>query len=116
MVFMLDQEYRIKAFFDRWRKQVFDPAKGFGYLEDSGETAGYGKDIKIFQLTRQHIPSYTTTLTQAWPKSISDINFDAAATNSPAVFTVNFVYGGQERTDTLGAIFDAVGIKRPSFI
>ena len=59
MTFMIDAEYRIKSFFDKWRDEVFDPTRGFGYMED------YAKDVKIFQLSRQHIPTYTLTLADA---------------------------------------------------
>lgn len=110
MTFMCDQTYRIRSFFDRWREEVFDPKLGFGYLDD------YAKDVKVIQLTRQFIPSYTVTLTQAYPKSITDINFDAAAVNSPAIFNVQFAYGGQDKTDTLGAVLSKIGVERPSFI
>lgn len=110
MTFMVDQAYRIRSFFDRWRQEVWDPKKGFGYLDS------YGKDVKIMQLSRQHIPTYTSKLLQCYPKTITDINFDAAATNSPATFSVNLVYGGQEVQDTLGAALGALGVNRPGFI
>jgi hypothetical protein len=110
MTFMVDQAYRIKSFFDRWRDEVFDPVRGFGYMED------YAKDVKIFQLTRQHIPSYTVTLLQAWPKTITDINFDAGNANGMTTFGVNLVYGGQRKTDTLGWVMGKLGIPRPGFI
>lgn len=107
LTFMVDMTYRIHSYFVRWREEVFDPKNGFGYMED------YAKDIKIFHLSRQHVPLYTTTLTDAWPKTITDVNLDAAAQNTPAIFSVNFVYGGQERQDTLGAILGAFGASVP---
>lgn len=91
LTFMLDPFYRIKRFFDDWIKEVYDSKTGFGYLDD------YAKDAKVFQLTRQNFPSYTSTLTKAWPKQVSDINFDAASQNQPAVFTVSLVYGEHEK-------------------
>lgn len=103
LTFMVDMTYRIHSYFQRWRKEVFDPKQGFGYMED------YAKDVKIVHLSRQHIPLYTTTLFDAWPKVITDINLDAAATNSPAIFSVNLVYGGQVGQDTLGFILSKIG-------
>lgn len=106
LTFMCDPTYRIKSYFDRWREEVFDPTSGFGYMED------YVKDVKIMQLTRQDIPSYTVTLTDAWPKTMADINFDASTQGAPSLFTVTLVYGGQRRTDTLGWILSKLGVPR----
>lgn len=116
MTFMLDDAYRIKSYFDRWMEEVFEPESGFGYLEEGGGEKGYGKDIKIIQLSRQNIPTYTVTLTKAYPKSVSDIVFEAGAQNTFATFTVSMVYNVQRRTDTLGFILDKLGVERPSFI
>jgi len=120
LTFMVDQFWRIRSFFDNWRKEVYDPKSGFGYLGDAGQkgflgggTGGYSKDVKIIALSRQHIPQYTVTLTNAYPKSISDINFDAAAQNAPAVFTIGLVYGGQVTQDTLGFVLGKIGVARP---
>jgi hypothetical protein len=110
MTFMVDFEYRTRSYFDRWRAEVFDPTRGFGYLDK------YAKDVKIFQLSRQYIPTYTVTLEQAYPKTITDIGFDAASQNGYSTFSVNLVYGGQRRTDTLGWVLSKIGVDRPSFI
>jgi len=113
LTFMCDPLFRIRNYFDKWREQVFDPKYGFGYLQGDG---GYAKTIKIFALSRQHIPTYTVELTDAWPKTITDTNFDSGQQNTPAVFTVNLVYGGQIRQDSLGFVLDKIGVKRPDFI
>lgn len=116
LTFMVDQAYRIKSFFDRWRDEVFDPKRGFGYLDDGDGGPGYAKDVKIVQLTRQHIPSYTVTLESAWPKTVTDINFEAGSQGTMTQFGVNLVYGGQKKTDTLGFVMSKLGIPRPGFI
>jgi len=60
----------VKKFFEEWIDKIIDvPRSKVMYKED------YVCDIEIIQLDKQHKPVYTTTLINAFPIKISQVDF-----------------------------------------
>jgi hypothetical protein len=68
--FLLTNDYMVKKFFEEWIDKIIDvPRSKVMYKED------YVCDIEIIQLDKQHKPVYTTTLINAFPIKISQVDF-----------------------------------------
>ena len=89
--FFIDDEFNNYNFFKNWFEKILDPkTKDFEFL------ANYGQDVQIFQLDSNGETIDNVKLLNAYPKTISEIDFAHDNDNEIQTFNVSFVYDGLE--------------------
>lgn len=86
LTFMDTPDYRIRRSFENWALQVFDPNKGFGYLDE------FKKPVNIWQVKNDGTLGFGVVLENAWPKSIDAIAFDATGQSQYTQLGVQIAY------------------------
>jgi len=85
--FLLTGDYYMRKMFDNWMNMVFDTNSYTMKYRDS-----YTTDVRIAQLNKQNIPTYTVKLEKAYPTAINAIVLDNTAESSIQKVTVNMTY------------------------
>lgn len=71
LTFLVDRQFLVKDYFDQWTNEIVDPAlRHIGYYED------YIRDIEIRVQDTKDNDTYSVTLCEAYPKTISAITLD----------------------------------------
>lgn len=87
MSFLLDQQMDVKAFFDAWISKVVDPKQFFVYYPEQ-----YTVDMVLYQLNEKNNTTYTITVEQAFPRSVSLVELNHANQNQVSRLNVTFAY------------------------
>lgn len=96
--FILTGDYYIRKMFDSWMGKVFDQDKyRLQYKEK------YTSDVRIAQLNKNNIPTYTVQLHNAYPTAINAITLDNNSENTIQKVTINMTY----ETFVVEGMFDA---------
>lgn len=84
----LDQKYLARKYFQGWMDCVTSRAEPYyaGFLKN------YGKAVTIQQLDKEGSEIYTAILLEAYPISISDVEFNNQQATGAAEFTVTLSY------------------------
>lgn len=86
MTFYVDNKMSVKEFFDDWQNVIYNPAtRTFGYYKD------YVTDLTVLVQDINDNTCYAVTLFECYPKTISNIQLDAASKDVMKV-TVGFQY------------------------
>lgn len=71
LTFLVDRQYAVKEFFDKWMNKVIDPnTRLLGYYED------YARDMTIMTQDTKDNDTYFVLLREVYPKTISAIQLD----------------------------------------
>ena len=85
--FYVDQDYKIKRFFDQWKDAIVPQKRNFNYPED------YTADsLNLYILNQANQPTYKYEYSRIFPKSINQIELSYASGASISTFTVDFVF------------------------
>jgi len=88
MIFNLDRDMKIKAFFDAWMGQIIDPIQYFAYYQ-----AHYiSNKIKIQQLNEKDEVTYGIVMENAFPRSMSLLDLNQSSQNQIHKLSVTFAY------------------------
>lgn len=113
MSFYADKGMMIKMLFDNWYHSITKTRTGSDTLGNTNRLAfmdDFTTDITITVLGKDLTPTYKIKLVRAWPKSVGNIDFNAA--NIDIVnFPVQFVY---ERLEFVELGLPSSGIVRPN--
>lgn len=117
--FYIDQDYTTKRFFDQWKDMIVPNKRSFNYPDDY--TA---ESMNVFILNQAGDSVYKYEYSRVFPKTIQSIDLNYSPANSPATFTVEFVfeevYHSTIITDTQSIPFkskpDTITIESPSLL
>ena len=85
--FYVDQEYKIKRFFDQWKDAIVPQKRNFNYPED------YTADcLNLYILNQANEPTYKYEYSRIFPKSINQIDLSYASGAAVSTFSVDFVF------------------------
>lgn len=85
--FYLDQEYKIKKFFDLWKQAIVPQRRNFEYPDDyTAET------LKLFIINQADKNTYLYEFSRIFPKSVNSVDLSYANSTSIATLTVDFVF------------------------
>ena len=102
--FILTNDYYIKKLFDNWLGQVVDlESHTVGYKDD------YSCDIIIQQLNSKNKVVYGVKLFEAFPTTVTGIEFDAGAENAYGEMSVTFSYDRYEPQGPVSSTLAGVG-------
>lgn len=87
LTFYLDQEYKIKQFFDEWKNRIVPNRRNFEYPNS------YTADkLNLSILNQDDRVTYVYEYSRIFPKSINAVDLSYANGNQVATLTVDFVY------------------------
>lgn len=87
LTFYLDQEYKIKQFFDEWKNRIVPQRRNFEYPDS------YTADkLNLSILNQDNRITYVYEYSRIFPKSINAVDLSYANGNQIATLTVDFVY------------------------
>ena len=85
--FYVDQDYKIKRFFDQWKDAIVPQKRNFNYPED------YTADcLNLYILNQANVPTYKYEYSRIFPKTINQIELSYANGSAISTFTVDFVF------------------------
>ncbi len=85
--FYMDQDYKIKEFFDEWKKRIVPYNRQFNYPDD------YTSDtLELFILDQTDKVTYKYEYKRVVPKTINSIELNYATGNAIVGFNVEFVF------------------------
>lgn len=94
--FFIDDKYENYHFFKKWFEKIIDPnTKNLEYY------INYAEDVEIFQLDSNGEVIDSVKLLNAFPKTISEMDFAHDNDNEFQTFNVSFVYDGLEFGNSL---------------
>jgi len=97
--FYTDVHYSTREYFDIWQNTVFNvKSRTINYYNE------YTSDIKIHALDREGNTTYTVTLKEAYPNSISSIDLSATDTDTLQTVTISMSYR-YWHSDTVQSIY-----------
>jgi len=71
LTFIVDRQYKVKEFFDKWTDKIVDPTSRLhGFYED------YARTLIITTFDTKDNSTYETKIFEAYPKTIGAINLD----------------------------------------
>lgn len=85
--FYVDQEYKIKKFFDDWKSTIVPTNRNFGYPDDYTSDALY-----LYIINQADETTYKYTYSRIFPKSINQIDLSYAEGETVSTFSVDFVF------------------------
>lgn len=85
--FYIDQEYKIKRFFDQWKQAIVPQRRNFGYPEDY--TA---QTLNLYILDQMGNPTYLYEYVNIYPKTIQAIELSYASGSPLSTFSIEFVF------------------------
>lgn len=85
--FLLTNDYYMRKMFDNWMGLAFNTKDYNLQYKDQ-----YTTDVRIAQINKKNIPTYTVKLENAYPTAINAISLDNSADNSIQKVTVNMTY------------------------
>jgi hypothetical protein len=85
--FVLDVELTAKTFFESWINVIFDANNASLSFPEL-----YMHEIRLYNLDMMDTPRHVVVLKDAFPRSLSMINFSQGGMNTAASFTVTFTY------------------------
>lgn len=87
LTFYLDQDYKIKKFFDDWNQKIVKNRRNFSYPND------YTADVlKLFILNQDDKSTYQYHFNRVYPKTIQSVDLSYANGNTFSTLSVEFVY------------------------
>lgn len=87
LTFYIDQDYKIKKFFDDWKSAVVPNRRNFNYPDD------YTAESLILQIINQDDKDvYKYEYNRVYPKTVSPIELSYSNGNSVSTFYVDFVF------------------------
>jgi hypothetical protein len=87
LTFYLDQEYKVKQFFDEWKNRIVSNRRNFEYPDS------YTADkLNLSILNQDDRITYVYEYSRIFPKSINAVDLSYANGNQVATLTVDFVY------------------------
>lgn len=87
IVMKVDEDMRIKAFFDAWQRKIHDNDTGYMEYQDN-----YKCEIKIYVYSKSDNIPYVCTLQDAYPIAVTATDLSHAAVNDYQKLTVTFAY------------------------
>jgi hypothetical protein len=85
--FYIDQEYKIKRFFDQWRHAITPQRLNFGFPDDYTTPS-----LKVYIINQEGIPTYCYDYSNVFPKTVQSIELSYAPGGAVSSFTVEFVF------------------------
>lgn len=85
--FYIDQEYKVKQFFDTWKQAIVPYHRKFQYPDSY--TA---EKINLYILDQTDTPTYKYEYSRVYPKTINSTELTYAGGNSIAALNVEFVF------------------------
>ena len=107
--FYVDQDYKIKKFFDVWKSAIVPTNRNFGYPDDY--TA---ESLNLYIINQEDEATYQYKYSRIFPKAINQIDLSYAEGVSVSTFSVDFVF--EEVYSELMVNGVAAVIKKPSII
>lgn len=85
--FYLDQEYKVKKFFDLWKQAIVPQRRNFEYPDDyTAET------INLYIIDQSENKTYLYEYSRVFPKSNNAVELNYANSTTVATLTVDFVF------------------------
>lgn len=85
--FYVDQEFKVKKFFDQWKQAVVPQKRNFGYPDD------YTSDrINLYIIDQSGNNTYKHEYSRIFPKAINSIELSYASGSAVSTFSVDFVF------------------------
>lgn len=85
--FYVDQNFKIKQFFDQWDNAVVSNRRNFGYPDD------YTADLlNLYIINQEGNTTYKYEYSRIFPKSVNSIELSYASGAPISTFTVDFVF------------------------
>lgn len=85
--FYIDQDFKVKEFFDKWKSIIVPQKRNFGYPDDyTAET------LNLYITNQANKSTYKYEYSRIFPKSIGSIDLSYANGAALSTFTVDFVF------------------------
>jgi len=85
--FYIDQDYKIKRFFDQWKQAIVPQRRNFGYPDDYTAPS-----LKLYIVNQADIATYEYEYIKIYPKTIQAVELSYATGIATSTFTVEFVF------------------------
>lgn len=85
--FYIDQDFKVKEFFDQWKSIIVPQKRNFGYPND------YTADtLNLYIINQEDKATYKYEYSRIFPKSIGSVDLSYASGNTLSTFAVDFVF------------------------
>lgn len=85
--FYVDQDYKIKQFFDQWKSIIVPQNRNFGYPDDYTANS-----LNLYIINQEDESTYKYEYSRIFPKSINAIELSYENGNTYSTFSVDFVF------------------------
>lgn len=85
--FYLDQNYKIKRFFDQWKQAIVPQRRNFGYPKDYTSSS-----LKVYIIDQTGNATYSYDYVNIYPKTLASVDLNYTATGAISNFSVEFVF------------------------
>ena len=85
--FYIDQDFKVKRFFDQWKQAIVSQKRYFGYPDDYTAPS-----LILSIINSQDEVTYTYEYTNIFPKSVNSVDLSYSSGTQVSTFTVDFVF------------------------